>query len=123
MQDLDKLGLTDTTLSQQVSEGAEIDIKYSGYLKRQAAQIEQFKRQTKRLLPQDVNYHNITTISQEAREKLSDARPKSLGHASELPGVSKADLTALLVWLKLHGEQNKAHTIDSKVVKHAEKTN
>ena len=90
-----------------MQEGAEIDIKYSGYLKRQAEQIEQFKKQTKKLIPQNLNYYKISTLSQEAREKLTAARPRNLGHASEIAGVSKADLTALLIWLKLHNEKNK----------------
>ena len=102
--DLIRYGLSNQNLPLAVLEGAEIDIKYSGYLKRQMLQIEQFKKQTKRLLPSNLDYQLITTISQEAREKLNAARPRSLGHAAELPGVSKADLTALLVWLKLHNK-------------------
>ncbi len=105
MTDLDKYGLLDRNLSLPVQEGAEIDIKYSGYLKRQQEQINQIKKQTKRLLPQNLDYHSITTISQEAREKLTASRPSNLGQACDLPGVSKADLSALLVWLKLHGKE------------------
>ena len=112
--DLARHGLSDDNLPLAVREGAEIDIKYSGYLKRQAAQINQFKKQTKRLFPENLNYQSITTISQEAREKLTASRPKNLGQAAELPGVSKADLTALLVWLKLHAHQHKSdQNVDS----------
>ncbi len=105
--DLARHKLADKNLPLPVLEGAEIDIKYSGYLKRQVAQIDQFKKQAKKLLPKNLDYLRITTISQEAREKLNESRPKSFGHAAELPGVSKADLTALLIWLKLHTNQNK----------------
>tara|TARA_B100000579_G_scaffold304214_1_gene254049 strand:- start:1758 stop:2432 length:675 start_codon:yes stop_codon:yes gene_type:complete len=84
-----------------VQEGVEIDIKYSGYLERQKAQINQLKQQSKKLLPRDLNYNDIKTLSKEAREKLTISQPKSLGHAAQLPGVSKADLTALLVWLRI----------------------
>ena len=84
-----------------VQEGVEIDIKYSGYLERQKAQINQIKQQSKKLLPKNLNYNDIQTLSKEAREKLSISQPKSLGHAAQIPGVSKADLTALLVWLKI----------------------
>ncbi|WP_320666747.1 tRNA uridine-5-carboxymethylaminomethyl(34) synthesis enzyme MnmG [Prochlorococcus sp. MIT 1307] len=113
--DLARHGLSDKTLPIAVKEGAEIDIKYSGYLKRQTAQIEQFKRQTKRIFPDNINFQKITTISQEAREKLAECSPKNLGQAAELPGVSKADLTALLVWLKLnhHPEANKKYELDN----------
>ena len=84
-----------------VQEAVEIDIKYSGYLERQKAQINQLKQQSKKLLPKNLNYNNIKTLSKEAREKLTISQPKSLGHAAQIPGVSKADLTALLVWLKI----------------------
>jgi len=84
-----------------VEEGVEIDIKYSGYLERQKSQINQLKQQSKKLLPKNLNYNDIKTLSKEAREKLTISQPKSLGHAAQLPGVSKADLTALLVWLKI----------------------
>tara|TARA_A100001037_G_scaffold5983_1_gene5939 strand:- start:42 stop:2033 length:1992 start_codon:yes stop_codon:yes gene_type:complete len=106
--DLVKHGLSDQNLPTSVLEGAEIDIKYSGYLKRQTAQIEQFKKQTKKILPENIDYENITTLSQEAREKLAANRPINLGQAAEIPGVSKADLTALLIWLKLHNSMNKS---------------
>ncbi len=106
--DLARHGLADHNLPLSVLEGAEIDIKYSGYLKRQTAQINQFKKHSKKLLPQNLDYQSITTISQEAREKLTAKCPTSLGQASQIPGVSKADLTALLIWLKLHNNQHRA---------------
>ena len=84
-----------------VQEGVEIDIKYIGYLERQKAQINQLQQQSKKLLPKNLNYNEIKTLSKEAREKLTISQPKSLGHAAQIPGVSKADLTALLVWLKI----------------------
>ena len=52
-------------------------------------------------MPKNLNYNDIQTLSKEAREKLTLSQPKSFGHAAQLPGVSKADLTALLVWLKI----------------------
>ena len=76
-------------------------IRDSGYLERQKAQINQLKQQSKKLLPKNLNYNSIETLSKEAREKLTISQPKSLGQAAQLPGVSKADLTALLVWLKI----------------------
>ena len=86
----------------------EIGLRYGdpGWIKK----INQFKKQTKRLLPDNLNYQKITTISQEAREKLTANRPRSLGHAAALPGVSKADLTALLIWLKLHSDEKTTAT-------------
>ena len=99
--DLITYNLTTQSIPVDVEEGVEIDIKYSGYLERQKAQINQLKQQSKKLLPKNLNYNNIETLSKEAREKLTISQPKSLGHAAQLPGVSKADLTALLVWLKI----------------------
>ena len=99
--DLITYNLTNQSIPLDVEEGVEIDIKYSGYLERQKAQINQLKQQSKKLLPKNLNYNNIETLSKEAREKLTISQPKSLGHAAQLPGVSKADLTALLVWLKI----------------------
>ena len=99
--DLVRHGLADADLPMPVREGAEIDIKYSGYLQRQQQQIDQVRRQGKRKLPVGIDYANISTLSREAREKLADVRPLTLGQASQVPGVSQADLSALLVWLEL----------------------
>ncbi len=110
--DLIKYNLTTQNIPLDVEEGVEIDIKYSGYLERQKAQINQLKQQSKKLLPKNLNYNSIETLSKEAREKLTISQPKSLGHAAQLPGVSKADLTALLVWLKIE-QMKKAERKDS----------
>ncbi|WP_115125996.1 tRNA uridine-5-carboxymethylaminomethyl(34) synthesis enzyme MnmG [Synechococcus sp. GEYO] len=104
--DLIRHGLADADLPLPVREGAEIDIKYSGYLQRQQQQIDQVRRQGKRKLPAGINYALINTLSREAREKLADVRPLTLGQASQIPGVSQADLSALLVWLELQQRRN-----------------
>ncbi len=94
-------GLADGTLPADVREGAEIDIKYSGYLARQEQQIERVKREEHRPIPADLDYATIATLSHEAREKLAAVRPVSLGQAGRLAGVSPADVTALMLWLEL----------------------
>jgi tRNA uridine 5-carboxymethylaminomethyl modification enzyme len=99
--DLVRHGLADPELPLAVREGAEIDIKYSGYLQRQQQQIDQVKRQSLRKLPADLDYASIGTLSREAREKLTAIQPTTLGQATHIPGVSQADLTALLLWLEL----------------------
>ena len=104
--DLVRLGLAPVELPSDVREGAEIDIKYSGYLARQQQQIDQVKKQEHRALPADVDYATIATLSKEAREKLNSVQPLSLGQAARIPGVSPADVTALLLWLELHKRQN-----------------
>ena len=104
--DLVRHGLADGQLALAVREGAEIDIKYSGYLARQQQQIEQVRREQGRPLPSDLNYAAIGTISAEAREKLAKVQPHSLGQAARIPGVSPADVTALLLWLELQRRQS-----------------
>jgi tRNA uridine 5-carboxymethylaminomethyl modification enzyme len=108
--DLVRHGLADGGLPLPVREGAEIDIKYSGYLQRQQQQIDQVKRQSQRKLPSDLNYAAIGTLSREAREKLVAIQPTTLGQASRIPGVSPADVTALLMWLELQKRQTLAPT-------------
>ena len=83
-----------------IREGIEIDIKYEGYLKRQKNNIDQINKQRLKVLSKEINYSKISTLSLEAREKLNLHKPNNIADASQIPGVSKADLTALLVWLK-----------------------
>jgi tRNA uridine 5-carboxymethylaminomethyl modification enzyme len=112
--DLVRHGLADGDLPLPVREGAEIDIKYSGYLQRQQQQIDQVKRQSQRKLPSDLNYTNIGTLSNEAREKLSAIQPTTLGQANRIPGVSQADITALLMWLELQKREPLAPTTQAR---------
>ena len=109
--DLVRHGLAPADLPVAVREGAEIDIKYSGYLARQQQQIEQVRRSQGRPLPPDLDYAGIATLSAEAREKLNVVRPTTLGQASRVPGVSPADVTALLLWLELDQRRANAATL------------
>ena len=115
--DLVRHGLAAADLPLPVREGAEIDIKYSGYLQRQQQQIDQVRRQGKRKLPAGLDYANINTLSREAREKLTDVRPLTLGQASQIPGVSQADLSALLVWLELQKRRDEKCTSLTSIAK------
>lgn len=99
--DLERYGLGNPTLNQGEKEGAEIDIKYSGYLARQQHQIEQITRQANRQLPADLDYHTIDTLSKEAREKLTRVKPLTIGQAARTGGVNPADINALLIYLEL----------------------
>ncbi len=109
--DLVRHGLADADLPLDVREGAEIDIKYSGYLARQQQQIDQVKKQEHKLIPTDIDYAAIGTLSREAREKLAAVQPVNLGQASRVPGVSPADVTALMLWLEL--EQRRQRLVNS----------
>ena len=86
-------------------EQVEIVTKYEGYLKRQRKQIEKFRRQENKKIPDSVNYDNIPELRREAREKLSDVQPKSLGQASRISGISPADVSILMIYLEGHDEE------------------
>ena len=87
-------------LSKAVTEEVEIQIKYAGYLLRQEKQVEEFKKEEARLLPADLDYESIAGLRLEARQKLSQIRPLSIGQAGRISGVSPADIGVLLIYLE-----------------------
>jgi len=87
-------------LPQTVTEEVEIQIKYAGYLARQEKQVEEFKKEEARRLPDDIDYHAIAGLRLEAQEKLAQIRPMSIGQAGRISGVSPADIAVLLIWLE-----------------------
>jgi tRNA uridine 5-carboxymethylaminomethyl modification enzyme len=93
-------GLGNPYLAADEKEGVEIEIKYSGYIKRQEKQIEYAIRQEHRKLPPDLNYMVIQTLSMEAREKLTQVKPLTIGQATRIGGVNPADINALLFYLE-----------------------
>ena len=93
----------------QVKEQVTISIKYEGYLERQMNQIRQFKRMEERKLPEDIDYSKIQGLSTEARQKLNNQRPQSIGQASRISGVSPADISVLLIYLEAQKRKNKSN--------------
>ena len=87
-------------LPYEIFEQVEIDIKYEGYIKRQQAQVDEMHRLEVRTLPQNIDYNAITGLRLEAREKLTKIRPKSVGQASRISGVSPADISVILIYLE-----------------------
>ena len=87
-------------LSKAVTESVEIQIKYAGYLQRQQKQVEEFKREESRMLPEDIDYQAISGLRLEAQQKLSQIRPMSIGQAGRISGVSPADIAVLLIYLE-----------------------
>ena len=87
-------------LSLAVTDEVEIQIKYAGYLTRQEKQVEEFKKEEARLLPDDLDYAAIPGLRLEAREKLAAIRPVSIGQAGRISGVSPADIAVLLIYLE-----------------------
>lgn len=86
----------------------EIEIKYEGYIKKQEIQIRQFKKLENKILDKDIEYNEIEGLRNEAKEKLSDIRPESIGQASRITGVSPADINVLLIYLEHKRRQNEA---------------
>ena len=84
----------------EVAEQVSIQVKYEGYIKRQISQVEQFKKMEKRRLPKDINYNIITGLRLEARQKLSEIKPESIGQASRISGVSPADISVIMIYLE-----------------------
>ena len=91
-------------LPEAVTDEVEIQIKYAGYLERQNRHVAQFRKEESRLLPKNIDYHAISGLRLEARQKLDTIRPMSIGQAGRISGVSPADIAVLLIWL----EQNKS---------------
>ncbi len=85
-------------LPRLVFEQVEVEIKYEGYIRRQEADIAEMRRLEKRLLPQDVDYTTVAGLRKEAQEKLNRVRPRSIGQASRISGVSPADVSVLIVY-------------------------
>ena len=83
-----------------VTEEVEIQLKYEGYLARQEKQVEEFRKEESRLLPEDLDYNAIAGLRLEARQKLDKIRPVSLGQAGRISGVSPADIGVLLIYLE-----------------------
>ncbi len=83
-----------------VTEEVEIQLKYAGYLQRQEKQVAEFKKEEARLLPPDIDYEAIAGLRLEARQKLQEIRPMSIGQAGRISGVSPADVAVLLIWLE-----------------------
>jgi len=86
-------------MSKEVREQVEIEVKYKGYIERQYTQIEKFKRMEDLRIPAWIDYSTIAEIRTEARQKLTQIRPISLGQASRISGVSPTDVSILMIYL------------------------
>ena len=90
---------TEALTERKLIEQVEISVKYEGYLKRQEKELETRKKWDDYALPDDIDYMSIELLRTEARQKLSAIRPKSLGQAGRISGVSPADISALILYL------------------------
>ena len=88
------------SLREDVQEEVNIEIKYEGYISRQAKQVQQFARTERMKIPEDLDYDLVPSLRNEARQKLKEIRPSSIGQASRIMGVNPADVSVLLIYLK-----------------------
>lgn len=98
-------GISDT----QVAEQVEIQIKYAGYIDRQAEEIERLRHSENMRLPQDFDFNGVEGLSNEVKQKLNTGKPETLAQASRIPGVTAAAVSLLLIYLKKRGLLDRAH--------------
>lgn len=92
-------------ISEDVKKQVQITLVYEGYIKKQLEQVERMEKLEEKLLPEDINYDEVSSLRDEAREKLNAIRPISIGQASRISGVSPADISVLLVYLEQYRRQ------------------
>ncbi len=90
----------DLNYKEEVLEEVEIEIKYEGYIAKSYKEVERMLKLEEKLIPEDINYQDITNLASEARQKLEKIRPKSIGQAARISGVNPSDLSILSVYLK-----------------------
>ena len=92
--------LGDDRLDEQVALQVDVQAKYAGYIERQGEEIERQRRNEETSLPGDLDYAAVAGLSNEARQRLAEARPQTLGQAARLPGITPAAVSILLIHLK-----------------------
>ena len=102
-----QLPLEHPPLPEEVCEQVEVQVKYEGYIKKQEAQVERFRRLEEKRIPDDLDYSRVRGLSAEAREKLELIRPGSIGQASRIVSVTPADISVLLIDLEQRRRKNK----------------
>ena len=103
-EELDEIDEFRPKLDEQVSKEVGIELKYEGYIKLQAEQVEKFKKLEQKLLPKEINYEEIKGLRLEARQKLNKVKPNSVGQTSRISGVSPADISVLLIYLETYNK-------------------
>jgi tRNA uridine 5-carboxymethylaminomethyl modification enzyme len=96
-------------VAKEVGMQIEIEAKYDGYIQKQLEQVEKARKLEEKLLPDTLDYMKLDGLRQEAQQKLSDIRPRSVGQASRISGVSPADITVLLIYLEKQRRQGDAN--------------
>lgn len=97
---IEKIAPSSVPLSDEVKEQVEIQVKYAGYIEKQLLQVERLRKMEKKKIPEGIDYSQIHGIAMEARQKLQEIQPISIGQASRISGVTPADISILLVYLE-----------------------
>lgn len=97
---LNKLPIEKTNVPIDVQEEVEIFIKYEGYIKKQLSQVERFKKMENKQLNENIDYNKVLGLRNEAKQKLNEIKPHSVGQAARISGVSPADISVLMIWLE-----------------------
>ncbi len=100
--DLEQVAVIDNTIPEVIKSQLEVEIKYEGYLKRQQDEIDKHKRNEQKAIPADFDYQKVKGLSAEVTEKLMRVRPKTIGQAQRIAGVTPAAISLILVYLKKH---------------------
>lgn len=100
MEHIERMSPPPEALSDEVKEQVEIEVKYAGYIEKQLQQVERLKKMEKKRIPEDIDYSAIHGIANEAKQKLEQIRPISIGQASRISGVTPADISILLVYIE-----------------------
>jgi tRNA uridine 5-carboxymethylaminomethyl modification enzyme len=101
------------TLSGEVIQQVEIAIKYAGYIERQEVEVEKFKNLEDKQIPNSFEFSSVPSLRLEARQKLSKIRPTTIGQAARISGVSPADISILMVWLKRCGGRGEGNDLST----------
>ena len=95
----------DMNLSEQEQQAININIKYAGYIEKTKRQVERMRKMEEKLIPTTVDYEEVPNLSLEAKQKLSEIKPRTVGQASRISGINPADISVLLIYLKTQAEK------------------
>ena len=95
----------DMNLSEQEQQAININIKYAGYIEKTKRQVERMRKMEEKLIPNTIDYEQVPNLSLEAKQKLSEIKPRTVGQASRISGINPADISVLLIYLKTQAEK------------------
>ncbi|MNN60077.1 tRNA uridine 5-carboxymethylaminomethyl modification enzyme MnmG [compost metagenome] len=104
MDHIERIAPPPELLREDVKEQVEIEVKYAGYIEKQLQQVDRLRKMEQKRIPDDIDYASIHGLANEAKQKLEQIRPISIGQASRIAGVTPADISILLVYLEHYNQ-------------------